>query len=140
MAVNTKTEYALRVLIELAEHGLLSAQKVCDTQKLPKKYIEHLLAMLKSANIVQSAAGSQGGYSLTRKPEEISFADILKAVEDSSFDSSCVPENGRHCLGNGCKLSLFFHELNDRILDVLSNYSLADIHKYFIEGQKDESR
>jgi Rrf2 family protein len=140
MAVNTRTEYALRVLIELAEHGMLSAQKICDTQKLPKKYIEHLLAMLKTSNIVKSSAGSLGGYSLSRKPDEINFRDILSAVEDASFDTSCVPNSGRHCLGSGCKLSLFFHELNGKISEVLGAYSLSDIHKYFKEGHSDETR
>lgn len=134
MAVNTKTEYALRILIELAGGGRMSAQKICEAQKLPKKYIEHLMALLKSAHIVQSTTGSKGGYSLTRAPKDISFAHVLAAVEDNSFDASCEVGSARFCLGEECKLTYFFQALNDKILAVLEAYTLADILKIWNKG------
>lgn len=134
MAVNTRTEYALRVLIELSDSGVLSAQKICDAQKLPKKYIEHLLSLLKSAGIVVSSAGSLGGYTLSKDPAQISFLDILNAVEDSSFDTSCDSDSARHCLGEGCTLTHFFLALNTKLQGIFGSYSLADVLKVWKEG------
>ncbi|MCB5260385.1 MAG: Rrf2 family transcriptional regulator [Candidatus Cloacimonetes bacterium] len=129
MAVNTKTEYALRALIEIYEHGHISAQKICEAQKLPKKYIEHLLAMLKGAGLVNSNPGSLGGYSLASKPQDILFSDILKAVEDDSFNTACTEYNKKNCLGETCPLKLFFEQLENKLQQVFSSYTLQDILK-----------
>jgi Rrf2 family protein len=129
MAVNTKTEYALRALIEIHTSGHISAQKICEAQSLPKKYIEHLLALLKAAGMVNSSPGSLGGYTLSKPPEEISFADILRAVEDNSYTASCSESSGRHCVGDGCHLSPFFNELESKLQEIFMSYSLSDILK-----------
>lgn len=127
MALTTRTEYALRALLEIADKGQISAQKICDNQRLPKKYIEHLLSLMKAEGIVISKAGSQGGYSLAKKAEEISFYDVLDAVEDSSFVTECSDEANRHCIGPNCSLSFFFSELEIKLQEVLKSYSLQDI-------------
>jgi Rrf2 family protein len=136
MALNTKTEYALRALIEIHEQGYVSAQKICEAQKLPKKYIEHLMALLKSAGLVNSSPGSLGGYALAKKPNEISFADILSAVEDGSFNTACVDTSGRHCLGEACTLSPFFSELENKLQQVFRSYTLKDIMKIWQRKDK----
>jgi len=139
MAVNTRTEYALRVLLELSQSDMLSAAKICEAQQLPKKYIEHLLAMLKNAGIVSSTAGSQGGYSLAKGPDQISFLDLLNAVGDRSYDTSCEIDSPRHCIGKACNLTNYFSELNDKIKEVFRTYSLADIKQTW-KGENNETR
>lgn len=136
MAVNTKTEYALRALIEIHMSGHISAQKICEAQSLPKKYIEHLLALLKGAGMVTSSPGSLGGYELSKKPEEISFADILEAVEDNSFVAGCLVDSGRHCLGEDCPLSPFFSELDNRLQEIFRGYNLRDILDFWERKDK----
>lgn len=136
MALNTRTEYALRVLLELAEGEMISAQKICDKQQLPKKYIEHLLALLKNGGIVKSIAGSKGGYSLSRPANAITFAQILKAVEDYSFSTRCLPADKRYCLGKYCNLSIFFNTLNGQLEQLFGSYSLEQIAKIYQEGNK----
>lgn len=133
MAVNTRTEYALRILIELADNidHPISAHKVCEAQKLPKKYIEHLLALLKNAGIIYSSAGSQGGYRLSRLPDEISFADVLKAVDDNSFDTACAGFSSAYCIGPSCALADFFNILDEKLNAIFGSYSLADIMKFW---------
>lgn len=127
MAVNTKTEYALRALIAIAEAGHLSAQKICEVQKLPKKYIEHLLSLLKAADLINSSAGSTGGYELIKAPAEISFQDVLNAVDDKSYATACTHRYGKFCLGKGCTLSPFFSELDHRLRGIMESYTLQDI-------------
>ncbi|HOQ84067.1 MAG TPA: Rrf2 family transcriptional regulator, partial [Candidatus Syntrophosphaera thermopropionivorans] len=84
MPVSTKTEYALRALVEIAEHpeGTISAQNICNQQQLPKKYIEHLLSSLKNAGLIISSAGLKGGYVLAQSPDAITLYDVMKAVDD----------------------------------------------------------
>ena len=136
MAVNTRTEYALRVLIELAENGKMSAQKICDSQKLPKKYIEHLLSLLKKAKIVSSSAGSMGGYELAKPVEKLSFADILAAVQDYSFQTACKGKEQKHCIGpRKCSLRPFFNELNSGLDQLFGAYTLDKILKIYNEGK-----
>ncbi|HRX77231.1 MAG TPA: Rrf2 family transcriptional regulator, partial [Candidatus Cloacimonadota bacterium] len=87
-----------------------------------------------AAKIVHSRAGSLGGYFLSRKAENISLADILAAVEDGTFDTACESESSRHCIGEGCRLTMFFLELNERLHQVFQSYSLADIVKIYNKG------
>ncbi len=129
MAVNARTEYALRALIEMyaSKSELISAQQICTQQKLPKKFVEHLLASLKAAELVVSTAGSRGGYSLARPAEEISFLDVMRAVEDGTLDFSCTQNKGEHCLGPECDLSFFFDELSAKQRKLFASYNLKKI-------------
>ncbi len=127
MAVNTKTEYALRALLAIYSEGYISAQKICDEQKLPKKFIEHLLSLLKAAGLVKSTAGSAGGYELARDPLNISFQDLLKAVGDKSYATSCENRSLKYCLGDECSLSPFFSQLESQLDEIFQSHSLQDI-------------
>ncbi|MCB5271554.1 MAG: Rrf2 family transcriptional regulator [Candidatus Cloacimonetes bacterium] len=127
MAVNTKTEYALRALIEIANQGQVSAQKICEAQSLPKKYIEHLLSLLKAAKIINSSAGILGGYSLAKEADEITFRSLLEAVGDESFATACKGRSGTFCLGPGCTLAPFFTKLEGQLDEIFESYTLQDI-------------
>ncbi len=143
MSVNTRTEYALRALLEMQgyERDPVSAQKICDRQQLPKKYVEHLLSALKSAGLINSSAGSKGGYALSRPADAISLLDVMQAVEDSSLQMDCVMNKGEHCLGDGCRLSEFFSELSDQQKELFSSHNLKSIAaKYYHTGGKHEKR
>ncbi|MDZ4182649.1 MAG: Rrf2 family transcriptional regulator [Candidatus Cloacimonadaceae bacterium] len=136
MAVSTRTEYALRALIEMidADGGQVSAQKICERQKLPKKYVEHLLSALKTAKLIISSAGAHGGYMLAQKADETTLLDVMEAVEDSSM-LSCSGERDRFCMGDQCHLSPFFDELSAKQRKLFQSYDLKKIHKIY-KGRK----
>ncbi len=138
MAVNTRTEYALRALLEIADSSTeaVSAKKICQRQALPKKYIEHLLADLKAANLIVSSSGAKGGYFLSRKPTEITLADILKAVDDDSLNPNCNITARRFCPEGHCPLSSFFSALGIKINVILTQYTLAEIYNAW-KGEND---
>lgn len=137
MAVNTRTGYALRALIEMLESGgdAVSAQKICERQVLPKKYIEHLLHALKTAGIVSSSAGSKGGYVLSREPRLISLLEVMQAVDDHSLELSCSMDKS-FCLGDKCKLGGFFDELSEKQRKLFASYSLAKIMRTYHKDKK----
>ncbi len=137
MAVTTRSEYAIRALLEIAEGGAeqISAQRICDRQELPKKYVERLLGNLKSAGLISSSAGSKGGYILAREKADIHLADILAAVEDDSLNPTCSSGSNRFCPKGQCELRGFFGELGTAINKILAEYSLEDIHRKW-KGEK----
>lgn len=71
MMISTKGRYALRVMLDMAEHGDSEWHRLSDVaqrQQLSKKYLETIMAALSRANLVESAVGKSGGYRLTRSP------------------------------------------------------------------------
>lgn len=130
MAVNTRTEYALRALLEIADNpqDAVSAQKICERQALPKKYIERLLSNLKTAGLVVSSSGAKGGYFLGREAKDITLQQVLQAVDDDSLDPTCNSSSSRFCPGGECALRGFFTQLGTELKQMLSNYTLAQIY------------
>lgn len=94
MKFTTKTEYGVICLIYLARHAgpdMITVKDLVRDEKLSSAYIEKILQKLKQAEIVISHQGKQGGYALARKPSEITFKQIVEAVEGSTFDIYCEP-------------------------------------------------
>ena len=86
MQVSAKTDYALRAAAELAraaadETGPVKGESISKTQDIPKKFMENILHDLKRSGIVRTRRGASGGYWLALPAEEISLADIIRAVE-----------------------------------------------------------
>ncbi|MBQ8000754.1 MAG: RrF2 family transcriptional regulator [Ruminococcus sp.] len=100
MTISSKGRYALRVLIDLAEHNngsYIPMKVVAKRQGLPLKYLEHILPTLKQNNIVEGMHGKGGGYRLTRKPEEYTIGEILRLVEGGFAPVSCLECGAEPC-------------------------------------------
>lgn len=137
MAVNTRTEYALRALLEMQRNGkeAISAQKICVNQQLPKKYVEHLLGALKSAGLITSSAGSRGGYVLACPARNISLYDVMKAVGDLTLELDCCMDK-QFCMGDKCVLSHIFSEIGQKQRLLFSSYTLDQIGKEYQRNNK----
>ena len=89
MRTTAKVDYAMRAAIELARAypdgggrpGPITRQAIADAQDIPAKFLEHILADLKRSQIVGSVRGADGGYWLRRSPDEVSMADIIRAMK-----------------------------------------------------------
>jgi len=84
MHVTAKADYAVRAVIELADSSQQSPRKVdsiAQAQAIPVSFLENILTQLRSAGIVRSQRGPEGGYWLARPSEEISLADVIRTVE-----------------------------------------------------------
>ena len=100
MMISTKGRYALRVMLDMAEHGGSEWHRLSDVaqrQQLSKKYLETIMAALSRANLVESAVGKSGGYRLTRSPEDYLVGEILRAVEGNLSPIACQSEDGSGC-------------------------------------------
>jgi Rrf2 family protein len=142
MPVNTKTEYALRALIEMAdsEREAISARHICDRQNLPKKYVEHLLSGLKQAGLITSSSGSRGGYVLSRKAPEITLQMVMDAVDDHSMDPACGHNRDEFCLGATCGLNAIFGRISCDMRKLLSKYTLDDFYSSYKQALPKEEK
>lgn len=113
MMFSTKAEYGVRVMVELARRAqdcnegrrqgdpLIPLAEIAEQDDLPLAYLEHLVARLRKAGLVDSRRGSRGGYMLARPAAEIAMADVVEALEGSIAPIECVAETG----GSGIRCS-----------------------------------
>jgi Rrf2 family protein len=91
--ISQKARYALRALLYLAARGgdtPIQIAEIAEAERLPRKFLEQILAELKKPGIVQSRRGRSGGYSLGRAAKDISFADVLRVTDGPLALSPCV--------------------------------------------------
>ena len=84
MLVSTKGRYALRVMIDLAEHssgGYIPLKDIAERQDISEKYLESIVVLLSKAGLLEGLRGKGGGYKLTRRPEQYTAGSILKITE-----------------------------------------------------------
>jgi Rrf2 family protein len=84
MRVSAKTDYALRAAVELAAawgEGPVKGERLATSQSIPLRFLENILLQLRHAGIVESRRGAEGGYKLARTPEEITLADVIRAID-----------------------------------------------------------
>lgn len=100
MMISTKGRYALRVLLDLAEHnseGYIPMKEIAKRQELSLKYIEKIMPALSKNNLVEGIHGKGGGYRLSRSPEKYSVGEILKLTEGGLAPVSCPECNSEKC-------------------------------------------
>ena len=133
MLVSTRGRYALRVMIDLAEHSdgaYVAMKEVAQRQQISLKYLERILPMLVEARLVEGVRGKGGGYRLTREPDEYTLNDILRAAEGDLAPISCLEKGARPCERAGdCRTLPMWKELNTLITDYLNRKTLADLMK-----------
>ena len=131
--ITQKTRYALRSLLFLVEVGRGDAvrlHEIAETQRVPRKYLELIMLDLKKAGIVTSVRGPKGGYRLTRSPQDISFGEVVRAIEGPIALISCASGNFYAPCGDchdeaTCAIRRAFAILRDQSTAVLDSISLA---------------
>ena len=138
MLISTRGRYALRVMIDMAEHlseGCVKLKDVAERQNISEKYLEAIVHSLVSCGILAGTRGKQGGYRLTRPPEEITVWEILCQTEGSLSSVSCQKEDAAPCERmDFCRSRPLWQGLDRVICEYLSGYSLADLARLEREG------
>jgi Rrf2 family protein len=105
----------------------VSLNRIAQKGELPRRYLEQLAMSLKNAGLVRGVSGKVGGYHLMREPAEIKIGDIVQAVIGPINIVDCVTEP-RSCLkADVCECRLVYTLINQRVTDVLNEFSLADM-------------
>lgn len=131
--VSTRGRYALRVMIDIAENGdgkYTAMKSVAERQEISLKYMEKILPLLVSANLIEGVHGKGGGYRLTREPKDYSVSEILNVTEGSLAPVACLECGAEACKRTAeCRTLPMWMELNRIVNDYLDNVTLADLMK-----------
>jgi Rrf2 family protein len=138
MMFSTKAEYGVRVMVELARRAgkdPIPLAEIAAHDGLPLAYLEHLVARLRKAGLVDSRRGSRGGYMLARPPAEISMADVVEALEGSIAPIECISQSSDGSIvcsresdpGHACPTKLLWTRVRFAIVSTLRATTLADL-------------
>lgn len=131
MMISTRGRYALRVMIDLAEHideGYIPLQTIAKRQGISEKYLESIISVLSKAGLVDGLRGKGGGYRLNRPTADYSVGQILRLTEGSLAPVTCLESEENPCPRAGqCTTLPMWEKLDALINDYLDSVSLADL-------------
>jgi Rrf2 family protein len=126
--VSAKVDYALRAMLELAAAGgLVKGEQLATAQGIPQKFLETILIDLRHAELVTSRRGAEGGYALGRAADEITLADVIRAVEGPIATVRGVRPDEVEYDGAAAALAPVWLELRAAMRGVLDETTLADV-------------
>ena len=100
MLISTKGRYALRMLVDLAEHqndGYVALKDIAKRQGMSKKYLEQIVPLLNKSDILRTNRGFNGGYRLAKSPDKYTVGDILRITEGSLSPVACLENDPIQC-------------------------------------------
>ncbi|WP_293007652.1 MULTISPECIES: RrF2 family transcriptional regulator [unclassified Oscillibacter] len=131
MLISTKGRYALRVMIDLAEHrteGYVPLKEVAERQDISEKYLESIIKLLVKGKLLTGLRGKGGGYRLTKSPEEYSVGVVLRLTEESLAPVACLEGESVSCPRMAeCRTLPMWRGLDKVIRDYLDNITVADL-------------
>ena len=138
MKISTKGRYALRMMIDLAEHqgdGFIALKDIAQRQNISKKYLEQIVTQLSRAGLVRSVRGAGGGYLLTREPEEYTVGEILRVLEGNLAPVSCVDQDDtcRCNRADRCVTVEVWRDIQAAVSSVVDRLTLADLVRRYHE-------
>lgn len=131
MLISTKGRYALRVMIDLAEHqteSFIPLKVIAQRQEISEKYLENIIKLLVKAKLLNGLRGKGGGYQLTKTPEQYTVGAILRLTEESLAPVTCLEEGVSACTRmSECRTLPLWQGLNKVINDYLDHITIADL-------------
>jgi Rrf2 family protein len=138
MMFSTKAEYGVRVMVDLARRGggePVPLTEIAEREGLPLAYLEHLVAKLRRAGLIESRRGAHGGYFLVRDPTAISMAEVVQALEGAIAPIDCIssgPDGVLRCAResdpeHACATKLLWTRVHDAIAHTLAEVTLAEL-------------
>lgn len=131
MLISTKGRYALRVLVDIAEHpsdGFIPLKEIADRQEISEKYLESITKELVKSRFLIGHRGKGGGYRIGRPPDQINVGEVLSVMEGSLAPVSCLEEGAELCpRASQCRTLNFWKGLDETISRYARSYSVADL-------------
>ena len=131
MKISTKGRYALRMLVDLAEHancGFIALKDIAERQNISKKYLEQIIPIFNKSDILKTTRGSQGGYMLARSPDKYTVGEILRLTEGNLAPVECLTQEPAGCERSAeCPTLPVWQGLYRVISEYLDGITLQDI-------------
>lgn len=130
MRLSTKSDYASRAVAELALHygagRALHIEEIARGQGIPQNYLVQILIELKGKGLVRSKRGKAGGYTLARPPAEITFGDVLRAIDGDVLQGLCLSDAECAMLGR-CGLRSVYLRMRDALSEIADQTTFDQI-------------
>lgn len=136
MKVSKRGEYALRALIDLGiaqevGRALVQVSELADSEKIPIKFLEQIIQMLKQAGYVESRRGKFGGYRLAQPAQKIGVGQVMRLIDGPLAPIGCVSQTAYvRCScpdETHCGLRMLMFDVRNAIAGILDRYTLADV-------------
>ncbi len=131
MRISTKGRYALRIMLDLAQHtdqGPVALREISERQKITPKYMESIMSLLLRDQLVQSLRGKAGGYKLTKTADKYNLYEILSSAEGGLAPVHCLSMDENDCpIRQTCLTIPVWEGLHKAIEDYLSGISLQTL-------------
>ena len=131
MKISTKGRYALRLMLDLAQNSrgeAVALRDISARQEISTKYLEQIVSTLSRAGLLKSSRGAQGGYRLTRQPEEYTVGEILRITEGELAPVACLDTDAEPCpRADDCLTLPFWKGMEKAIEDYVDHVTLKDL-------------
>lgn len=130
MKLSTKGRYGVRLMVDLAlryGEGTISLKDIAERQEISEKYLWNLTGPLKIAGLIHSARGTQGGYTLSKQPSEITLKNIVRSLEGPLCIVECVDNPSLCKRANTCISRDVWCDVSDKISQTLESITLQDM-------------
>ena len=131
MLISTKGRYALRVMIDLAEHqgeGFIPLKVIAQRQEISEKYLESIIKLLVKSRLLSGVRGKGGGYQLTRAPDQYTVGTVLRLTEESLAPVACLEQGADACPRAAvCPTLSLWQGLDKVINDYLDHVTIAEL-------------
>ena len=128
--ISKKVEYALMALkfISNSDHKLVTAREISDKRHIPYELLSKILQKLKNENILVSNQGTNGGYSLNKKPEEIPLYNLIVVIDGDTSIAECLHEGGDKdcCLVDTCSIKSPITQLQREVEELFKRKTISD--------------
>jgi len=133
MQVSRKIDYALRAVIHLANEEAsdraCSVAEIAARERIPRQFLEKIVRELIHKGVVRSRRGPHGGYMLARPADQVTFRDVIEAVEGPISLNVCVGEHADCFLLGACGMNRIWREGQRRVMDLFENTTIADVRR-----------
>lgn len=138
MKISTRTRYGIRAVLELAENyekGLLQLKIIAKRQDISMKYLEQIMAILRTGGFIRSIRGPRGGYMLAKTPNQIKLSDVFNCLEGPVTTVECVEDEDSCARAADCMARQLWIQVQEAIRNVLQSITLQDL----IDKAKDKN-
>jgi len=133
MQVSRKIDYALRAIIHLADEE--SSERICSVgeiaarERIPRQFLEKIVQELIHKGLVRSRRGPHGGYVLARPADQVTFRDVIEAVEGPIALNNCTGGHADCSLIGACGMERIWREGQRRVLELFENTTISDVRR-----------
>lgn len=138
MKLSTRARYGMRAMLDIAvngEDGLVLLKDIAERQAISKRYLEHMMTLLRNSGLVVAERGASGGYRLSRPASEIRLDEVFEALEGELSPVECLRNPSVCDRTEDCVARELWCEMTDAMKNVLEAKTLEDLKKRWKEMQ-----